>query len=270
MEEGGNRKRTVLILSAGRTGTLFLARYFDANYEGVTARHEPPLSRLIRMASHARMEGFLSDRSLRTLLAWERRREGPGRRGLYIEANPYLSGCADLLADVWQNPTVVHVIRDPREHARSSLNHGMSRGLKGWLNRYLPFWYPNVIKLLNLDHRPNRLEMAAAVWKLFNSLLQEAAPRYDDYHLLRHEEIFDESFSGLRRLCGLLDLDYRDEGGAVSPRERINQGRLDVLPSWTKWTSDQCRQLHRICSPLMEEFGYGTEPEWRARVFPRD
>ncbi len=264
----GNNTRTILILSSGRTGTLFLARYFDANYEGVTARHEPPLSRLIRMASHARMEGVLSDRSLRTLLAWKGRREDPGGGDLYIEANPYLSGCADLLGDIWENPTIVHVVRDPREHARSALKHGMSRGLKGRLNRYLPFWYPNVRRLLDLDHRPNWLEMAACVWRLFNSLLQEAAPRYDDYHLLRYEEIFDDSFSGLRRLCGILGLDYRDEGSAVSPSERINRGRLKILPPWPEWTAEQCRQLHSICSPLMEEFGYGTEPKWLARISP--
>lgn len=268
MPGGGNSQKTVLILSSGRTGTMFLARYFDSNYEGVTARHEPPLSRLIRMASHARMEGFLSDQSLRALLAWIKKGGEPDRGGLSIEANPYLSGCADLLSDVWENPTVIHVIRDPREHARSALKHGMSRGLKRQLNLHLPFWYPNVRRLLDLDHRPNWLEMAACVWRLFNSLLKEAAPRYGEYHLLRYEEIFDGSFSGLQRLCGILGLDYRDEGSVVSPRERINQGRLRVLPPWPEWTPEQCRQLHRICSPLMEEYGYGTEPQWLERVLP--
>lgn len=259
-------ERTVLILSSGRTATMFLARYFDANYDGVVARHEPPPSRLIRMASHARLAGHLSDGGLRSVLAWKRRREERGDGALYIEANPYLAGCADLLGEIWDRPTFIHIVRDPREQTRSAMRHGMSTGVKGFLNQHLPYWYPDVRKIFSLDHKPDWLEMAAYMWTLFNSFIRQAAHQGHDYHLLLFEELFDESFSGLRRLCGILGLDFREDDAAISPRELINPGRRDVLLPWPDWTSEQCRTLHRICSPLMGDFGYGLEPEWILRV----
>jgi hypothetical protein len=41
------------IVSTGRTGTQFLAHYFEQNFAHVTARHEPKPSYLLCMASNA-------------------------------------------------------------------------------------------------------------------------------------------------------------------------------------------------------------------------
>jgi hypothetical protein len=259
--------KTALILSSGRTGTKFLARYFDANFEGVVARHEPPPARWLRLASHAHMRGSLSNERLRALLAYKRRRfDDALSTNLYVESNPFLAGFVDVLGEVWEEPTIIHVVRDPREYARSSLNHGTAAGLKGLANRLLPFWYPDVRRILALDHRPSWLERAAGVWSIVNTLLRNGASRYSDYHLLHYEAIFDESHSGLREMCRIFDLDYRDSDAPVAPSDRINPGRLDALPPWREWSPEQCVALEQICSPLMRELGYGGEPEWRARV----
>jgi hypothetical protein len=215
------------------------------------------------------MRGSLSEERLRGLLAYKRRRYDDALDAeLYIESNPFLAGFAGVLGEVWEEPLIIHVVRDPREHARSSLNHGTGSGLKGLSNRLLPFWYPDVRRILALDHRPSWLERAAGVWAIFNSRILDAAPRYANYHLLRYEEIFDASHSGLRDLCRIFGLDSREAGGAVTPADRINPGRLDALAPWREWSREQCRALDHICAPLMREFGYGEEPEWRAQVSP--
>ena len=261
--------KTALILSSGRTGTQFLAHYFDANYEGVVARHEPPPARLLRMASHAHMRGNLSEEHLRALLAFKLRRydEGAGA-DLYVESNPFLVGVASVLGDVFDEPTILHVVRDPREHVRSSLNHGTSRGAKGLANRFVPYWFPDVRRILALDHSPSWLERAAGVWTLSNDRLCTAAPRYADYHLLRYEQIFDATHSGLREICRILGLEYRDADAAVAPSQRINASLPGALPPWREWSRELCLSLEAICSPLMQEFGYGREPEWLERVTP--
>jgi len=163
---------------------------------------------------------------------------------------------------------VIHVVRDPREHARSSLNHGTGSGLKGLANRWVPFWYPDVRHILGLDHAPSWIERAAGVWSIVNTRLCNAAPRYAHYHRLRYEELFDESHSGLRTLCEILGLEYHEHDTAIAPGERINAGRLSALPDWHEWRREQCVALDRICSPLMRELGYGDEPAWRDRVAP--
>jgi hypothetical protein len=259
--------KTALILSSGRTGTQFLAHYFDANYDDVVALHEPPPARWLRFASHAHMRGSLSDDRIRALLAWKRRHyDDRLDTEFYIESNPFLSGFANVIGDVWDAPIVIHVVRDPREHARSSLNHGTGSGLKGLANRLVPFWYPDVRRILALDHEPSWIERAAGVWSIVNRLLRDAAPRYPHYHRIRYEELFDDSHSGLRALCAIFGLEYREHGIAVAPEARMNASRLTALPDWRDWSREQCRSLDRICAPLMREFGYGDEPEWRERT----
>jgi len=259
--------KTALILSSGRTGTQFLARFFDANFEGVVARHEPPPSRWLRLASHAHMRGNLSTSRLRSLLEWKHRRfDATIDADLYIESNPYLVGYADVLEDVWDAPAIIHVVRDPRDHARSSLNHGTSTGLKGFANRFVPFWYPDVRRILPLDHAPTWLERAAGLWTISNRILSAAASGYAHYHRFAYESLFDAEHSGLRAMCRALGLDFPDAGASVRPEQRINRSRLAALPAWPEWSREECRALHRICSPLMGEYGYGAESEWRMRV----
>jgi len=259
--------KTALILSSGRTGTQFLAHFFDANFDGVVARHEPRPARWLRLASHAHMRGNLSRSRLRSLLAYKHRHfDAKIDADCYIESSPYLVGSADVLEEVWEAPTILHVVRDPREHARSSLNHGTSSGWKGFANRFVPFWYPDVRRLLPLDHAPSWLERAAGLWTISNRLLMDAAPGYAHYHRFAYESLFDAEHSGLREMCRVLDLDFPEDGAPVRPEQRMNRSHLDALPPWRDWSPADCRALDRICSPLMGEFGYGDEPEWRERV----
>lgn len=258
--------RTALILSSGRTGTKFLARYLDANFDGVIARHEPPPSRLLRLASHAHLSGRVSRARLASLLRRARAGVSSLDAALYVESNPFLTGFVEVLGEAFDRPLVLHVVRDPREHARSSLNHGTGRGVKGLANRWLPFWYPDVRRILELDHAPSWLERAAGVWRIFNAMLSEYGPRYAGYRVVRYEDLFDANRTGLRAVCEALALAYPEGPVPVSAEDRINPGRLDVQPHWREWSPADCRALQQICGPLMGAFGYGEEPEWIERV----
>jgi hypothetical protein len=261
--------RVAWILAAGRSATRFLAHYYQANYEGVVARHEPPTSRLLRVASNAHVAGVLSREALIALLRHKRRRYiNPIEAELYIESNPYAWGFAGVFGEVWPEPTILHVVRDPREYVRSSLNHGTSTGLKWLANRFLPFWFPDVRKRLGLSFAPSWLGRAAGLWVLVNRTIEERARRCADYHLFRYEDLFDESHSGLRAMCSVLGLEYREEGVAHAPSQRVNPGLLSVLPRWPEWSREQCLELERICGALMPKYGYGGEAEWRERVDP--
>jgi len=255
-----------MILSAGRTGTRFLAEYFDANYPNVIARHEPRPSRSLRLASHAHMVGAVSREHLVALLRRKRRRHvDPLDAELYVECNPFLAGFADVLGDVWTDPAIIHIVRDPREHVRSSLNHGTASGWKGLGNRLIPYWYPDIAKILKFDGL-GPIGMAAGVWTVMNRRLREASHRYRRYALLHYESVFDENHSGLREICERLGLAYRDADAPVSPTQRINAARLNVVGPWQDWSPAECRELQRVCEPLMAEFGYGDEPAWRAKL----
>lgn len=256
--------KTVLIVSSGRTGTQFLARYFDANYPGVVGRHEPPPRYRLRIAVNAHAAGALSrERTLRMLAARRRRLVDRLDAELYVESNPFLWGAVDLFDEVFESPTVVHVVRDPRDQVRSSLGHGTGSGWKALANRFVPWWSP---RAPGAPASGDAFERAAWQWAVVNERLDAFGPRCADYRRLRYEDLFDETSSGLRALCAHLGLAFAGAGAPVDPGERINRSAREVLPGWRDWSEARCRSLQRIAGPRMERYGYGREPEWQHRV----
>ena len=253
--------RTVWIVSSGRTGTQFLARYFDANFAGVVARHEPPPRMRTRIVSNAYAQGACSRDRVVSLLRKKRQSIDTLASDLYIESNPFLWGAIRVLDEVFESPMVVHVVRDPREQVRSSLNHGTSSGLKSIANRWLPHWYPSTPEAAG-----DWIERASGMWTAVNEFLREAGAACSSYRLVRYEDLFDEHHSGLRELCGWIGLEFRGAGAPVAPTQRINTGARRVLGGWGEWSDAQCAAVHRITGPLMAAYGYGVEPAWRSRV----
>ena len=260
-------RRTAFILSSGRTGTQFLARYLDANFSEVCARHEPWPGWLLRIAGHAHLAGRLSRKTLVSLLKRVRRRYvDPLQADLYVESNPYLAGFVDVLDAVWEDPVVLHIVRDPREQVRSSLNHGTARGVKGALNRWLPHWSPDVRGILPLDGTPTWLERTAGLWRIVNEALEHGGERCAHYHRFRYEDLFAPDHSGLRALCGALRLSAPGPDAPFDLDQRVNAARGSEVPGWERWPAADCRALERICGALMQRYGYGSEPAWRART----
>lgn len=256
----------VFVLSTGRTGTKFLAEYFNANYDSVLALHEPKPSYRLRLYSNAYVDGRLSAEMLISAYRADRRRiletlVAP----IYIEATGYLYGFVDVLDRLADNPIILHILRDPREFVRSAHNHGSHSGLKWLVTTFLPYWYPPVRRVLEGRRLKSSIGLSSAKWLLINRKLLESGPRHHDYHLIRFEDLFDEANTGLRRICEILGLDFA-ERGRVAPSEKVNKGRLQKLEKWSRWTVEQCRELQEICSPLMQQYGYGQEPEWLERV----
>jgi len=253
--------RTVWIVSSGRTGTQFLARYFDENFARVIARHEPSPRIRTRLVANAYAQGACSHDRVASLLRRKRRDIDGLASDLYIESNPFLWGAIRVLDEVFDSPLVVHVVRDPREQVRSSLNHGTSRGLKSIANRWLPYWYPSTP-----EAGAGWVERASGMWAAVNLFLAEAGAACSNYRLVRYEDLFDESHSGLRELCGWIGVEFRGAGSAVEPAQRINTGARRVIGGWADWSDAQCAAVHRITGPLMARYGYGVEPAWRSRV----
>jgi hypothetical protein len=253
--------RTVWIVSSGRTGTQFLARYFDANFEAVTARHEPPPRVRTRLVANAFAEGACRRERVLALLAGKKRRIDHLGAEIYVESNPFLWGAIGCLDEVFERPLVVHVVRDPREQIRSSLNHGTSTGWKALANRFVPYWYPSTP-----EDRGDWLERAAGVWAFANRFLRDAGAGCRDYRVFRYEDLFDATQSGLRALCAAIGVPFRGAGSPVEPSQRMNRAEREVLGPWRAWSDEQCAAVQRIAWPLMGEYGYGKEPEWLARV----
>jgi hypothetical protein len=261
-------KRTAFFLSTGRTGTQFLAFYFDKNFEGVRALHEPFPSYLLRAMSNAHTAGMMPAPVL--LPAFKLARSLIFSRlpqdHEYIESNYYLYGMFDALCKLDPAPIMFHIIRDPRAYIRSHLNHGTWQGYKWLVSNVVPYWIPDVryiLKPLGLPMTP--INRFAAIWLHTNNYIREHGKKYAHYHLYRFEDLFKPPYPILQEMCVTLGLTPREEI-VIDPSEKVNYDIKEVIGPWKTWTPEQCRQLDQICGSMMREFGYGDEPEWKEKI----
>lgn len=256
--------RSVFIVSSGRTGTKFIADYFS-QFEDVKAVHEPKPSRILRMWTTARLEGKVDNDVLSGVLYKKRRSlEREAKTHIYIESNPYLSGFVGSFDGVFKNSIVIHIIRDPRDYVKSAANHGNFGGIKNLFNSHVPFWYPDVAKINGLKDKITPKMRVACYWKEINEFLSDEGSKLGNYHLLKFEDIFDSSGSGLKQLEEIIGLQ-------PSPKNEqnlaaINKSRGSAVDSWQSWSSAECRQMDKLWQPLAKKHGYCQDKAWRDKV----
>ena len=129
------------IISAGRTGTVFLESFFNLHCPGVTAVHEPAPSRQHLMLANLRNEWGIGG----SLLSWHFQKSRlarlEARSGAYVEINPHLCPFTDLLPDPLRPLRVVHMVREPSSWTASMLGFKASTSFRDVID-YIPFATP--------------------------------------------------------------------------------------------------------------------------------
>ena len=260
-------KNIGIIVSNGRTGTKFLSEFFDRNFESITSLHEPKPSYALRRYSNAYLVNKVSDDQMIRLLQRKRKKlMSTIHTETYIESNPYLHGFLPFFNTVWPTPNIIHVVRDPRDAITSGLNHQDAHFIKKFANQWVPDWVPDVKRILQPDRPLSPIGIYAAFWRVVNESIQKTGEQQSHYERLTYENIFDEDCTGLKRICEIMSIDIHDSIDIVSPKLRINKSISSRTASWPNWTPAQCAEVHSICSPLMQHYGYGLEQSWLERV----
>lgn len=269
--------KTTFVLSTGRTGTVYLADLLN-QLDGVVALHEPKPSRVLNAWTTAFLEGRVAARFMTAALFAKRRKTLKNVRAeLYVESNNFIAGFADALHDVFETPTVIHLVRDPRDFATSLTNRGDDIGLRGFFNRYIPCWayVPDGLKKRQLT----QLTRPAYRWVAINEYLSAYGKGRQNYHFFKFEEVFDKNdqteLKRLLRAIGLnakqiAELDFEAKARSDQPKFSLldrpstsaNASKYQAMPKWRDWSAEQKRTFDKICGPLMREYGYGDEPEW--------
>lgn len=256
-----NGVKNVFILSTGRTGTTYLAKLFDRQ-KGIRAVHEPKPSRILRMWSMAHFDGKVSSDFMRSVIYDKRSRlYSSVTDKTYVESNPFITGFTDVLQDVFDKPIVIHVVRDPRDYVKSSMNHGNGQGLKLFFNKFVPYWLPKSDKEVPMRYR------AATFWKIVNQSLVDYGKRHpENYHLIKYEDIFSGKQKGVDELATIIGIDKVKLKKSMQSKAGMNKSRHNAVASWQEWSDYDCKKVNELCQPLMQQFGYGLEDEWQQRV----
>jgi len=262
--EPGSRPRSVIVVSTGRTGTKAIAAWTNRNLPAVASWHEPFPSRFLRPLCHMRVAGQLTDDGLIGIMraaSYARRRRASGDT-LFFEASPYLRACVDLLPSIFEDPLVLHLVRDPRAYVTSYINHGAFSGPKGILGQLVPYWQlkPEHIDpdgALRWRAMPHH-ERICWRWNALNRLIEEGATSLpgDRYLRLRCEDIIDSRMHGLAPLAAALGIAPGTGECRMTLDVRTNESRNALHPAAYHWSEQMISVMHQYCGERMRQYGY--------------
>ncbi|WP_299191561.1 hypothetical protein [uncultured Litoreibacter sp.] len=178
------------ILSAGRTGTVFLEKLLAEYAPDAVAEHEPKPTRGQMMLANMRNDWGIGHNGLARWFNAARARRDKAH-GTYIEVNPFLCAMTDLLPDPKRPIRVVHITREPAGWARSMTVFKASTKFR-WFIDYVPFAKPYP------SPRPDGwagwsfYERNLARWAWCNTRIAELEGKAQAYVHIRYEDLFSD------------------------------------------------------------------------------
>jgi hypothetical protein len=262
----------ILIISTGRTGTIFFSRLFSDLYPDSASYHERGASRPIQILTNLHFSHIFPLSGLRAAWKFFKGNEiETCEKSFHIDANCFLYGLAALAPDLYPNVKVLHIVRDPRTYVTSHLNFARQKRTSFIANYFVPFWQPNpfLVGDLPLSRAFNftRFEKYCWIWNFKNSVMERLENTSTPYMRVRFEDLFstknpEDLFGQITDFLGLPRVtNVRDRF-----REPANTSKKTDFPEWQEWTSKQAAQLQEFCGERMKKYGYGGEPEWNEKI----
>ncbi len=223
------------ILSTGRTGTQFFAKYLTQTCHDVLCLHEPHPTRRFKWYSNFYLANRLSEQFIARQFVTTRQKVLSQFDGkAYVESNNMIFGCMKPIASEMGTIQVIHIIRHPLSYIRSHLNKGFWNGIKGFTARNIPGWVEAIDKDIRKSKDP--VMILAARWIYVNKVIesyQEQLP----YLCFRFEDLFSnpgekslQSLNEIRNFIGCNKLsDEENLGWLAKP---TNQSRKNIAKQW--------------------------------------
>ncbi len=261
------------IISTGRTGTAFLAKFFRDNFRGVDARHEPRpdmfdlgISYLLKKTSFS--DAVTQFRHHRRYICYEVHK---GKNDHYIECNNNLSYLIPVIQELYGDRRFVYIIRDGRDFVRSVYSRTAVKNGQ------------HVLVMTDDDPRRrlaatdfegdayrdkwgdmSRVERISWYWVKVNQIILDSLKNETNALTIKFEDIFDKAkgYEGMWKIIEYLRLMDRlrvsQEDLEMRMEERMNRNREYALGAWIDWSDEHKEQFAEIAGELMERFGYCT------------
>lgn len=240
------------VLSAGRTGTVFLSRLLNRKLDGVTAVHEPAETRYQMMLANLRNQYGLGRSMLKSIFEPARTLRMQSARGAYVEINPFLCPMTDLLPKPDHALRVVHIVRDPATWAASITTHKASMRFRPFID-YVPFARPNPSPRPPGWRQLGEYERALWRWTWCNDRIGQLRSECEAYAFVRYEDLFTNGYSSrseaLEKIGTTLALPGTLEADCDEFRIRENASAAST-------TNVNQQAAAEICGRLARSYGY--------------
>lgn len=262
----------ILIVSTGRTGTIFLSRLFADLYPDSASYHERGNSRLIQILTNLHFSHLFPVQGLK--LSWKILKGSEietCEKNYHIDANNFLYGLASLAPELYPNLKVLHIIRDPRTYVTSQLNFSRQKRTSFIGNYFIPFWQPNPFLVGEIPVYKSfgftRFQKYCWVWDFKNRVMSQLEHSNTPYLCVKFEDLFESTnseteFNKITEFLGL----SKAENINQRFREPANSSKPTFFPNWEDWNPKQAKQLHELCGNQMKKYGYGNESTWLEKI----
>ncbi len=251
----------IFIISTGRTGTKFLAKFLD-QFNEINSVHEPNPDFLklgIEFASQKTSIRKAENTILRYRTPMYRKIK---RRNVkyYIESNNRLFSLIKPLVKAFDQPKILHIVRDGRDYVRS----GMSRPYGGYfsdgdtLPRLKATLFPEDEYYEEWDEM-SKFEKTCWLWVKKDNFIFEDIKSYSNSITIKFEEVFkDENHTGIKKTSDFIGFDERKLLSIFKDmhEKRVNKTKEYSIPHWKKWSEKKKRIFDEIAGEHMEKYGY--------------
>lgn len=239
------------VLSAGRTGTVFMEKLIRRYFPQIDATHEPSPSRYLLMLGNLRNDTGLLKGATR---AFARRHQAAqhDRARPHIELNPFLCPVTDLLPHPTRPLRIVHMVRDPGEWAQSMTTFKASSKYRHIID-FVPFAKPFPSPRPPGWMRLSPFEKSLHRWNWCNARIEALAPQAESYALVRAEDVFgldtDRRAAAVTAIFDTLGLEAPSEIDPAIFGQKVN-------PAPSGHDLRDAQAVRTICGPLARRYGY--------------
>ncbi len=241
-------------LSAGRTGTVFLANLLSRALPGGVVEHEPFPSRCEHLLGNLSNELRVGRGIARSVfLSARQRRLGSLEEGQrYIEINPLLCPIIEFLPELKRPLHVVHLVREPLDWAKSISAFRASKYIRPFFG-IIPFNRPFPTPRPSGWRGLSELERQLWRWRFCNESILKFRESFATYSLVRYEDLFSQEKSthekALKTVMNALQI-------SDFPAHQDVSTRVNAAPHSKRPADVAPATVREICGELMGEFGY--------------
>ncbi len=244
------------IISTGRTGTKFLARFING-FDSTLSLHEPHPDFVNLGVDYA--SGKVSEEKASRRIERGRRvlcklvkKQGASR---YVEPNNRLFSLIDVLEKVFDDIKIIHIVRDGRDYVRS----GMSRG-----------WYKEVDIDIRLEasefeddeyrdrwEEMSRFEKICWRWQKKDGFIYRSLEGKDNYIRVKFEDIFEgDNYTGLKKICEYMNIPKKEVKRNIELMmdNKINATKEYEIPHWSEWGKEMIETFEEIAGEHMKRY----------------
>lgn len=244
------------IISTGRTGTKFFAKFFNQVYD-FKALHEPNPDFIKYSIEFAKKDIKIKEaedhiKNYRKAIFRDLKRRNIHN---YIESNNRLFSLIKPLRKIYPEAKIIHIVRDGRDYVRS----GMGRD-----------WYTSTDKRPRLKakflpedsffdkwEKMSRFEKICWRWQKKDNFIYSNLKNDNNYIRVKFEDIFkNRNKKGLYKIIKFVGL----EKSKVEPlidkmlNKKINSSTNYKIPKWSHWSEKKKKIFDNIAGEHMEKY----------------